>query len=33
MIEVRRLRKEYPNVTPLTDVNTVIKKGEVVSVI
>lgn len=33
MIEVRHLRKEYPNVTPLTDVNTVIKKGEVVSVI
>ncbi len=33
MIEVRHLRKEYPNVIPLTDVNTTISKGEVVSVI
>ena len=33
MIEVRHLRKEYPNVTPLTDVNARIGKGEVVSVI
>ncbi len=33
MIEVRHLRKEYPNVTPLTDVNATIGKGEVVSVI
>ena len=28
MIEVRHLRKEYPNVIPLTDVNTSISKGE-----
>ncbi|NLC39830.1 MAG: amino acid ABC transporter ATP-binding protein, partial [Clostridiaceae bacterium] len=33
MIEVRHLRKEYPNVTPLIDVNTTISKGEVISVI
>ncbi len=33
MIEVRHFRKEYPNVTPLIDVNTTISKGEVVSVI
>ncbi len=33
MIEVRHLRKEYAGVTPLTDVNASISKGEVVSVI
>ena len=33
MIKVSHLRKEYPLVTPLTDVNTEIKKGEVISVI
>lgn len=33
MIEVRHLRKEYPNVTPLTDANARIAKGEVVSII
>lgn len=33
MIEVRHLRKEYPNVTPLSDVNTTIAKGDVVSII
>ncbi len=33
MIEVRNLRKEYPNVTPLTDANASIKKGEVISII
>ncbi len=33
MIEVRHLRKEYPGVTPLTDANASIKKGEVISII
>ncbi len=33
MIEVRHLRKEYPNVTPLTDVSATIGKGEIVSII
>ena len=33
MIEVRHLRKEYQKVIPLTDVNTSISKGEVISVI
>lgn len=33
MIEVLHLRKEYPNVTPLTDANALIGKGEVVSII
>ena len=33
MIEVRHLKKEYPNVTPLKDVNTVIGDGEVISII
>lgn len=33
MIEVRHLRKEYPNVTPLIDANARIGKGEVVSII
>ncbi|MEE3468140.1 MAG: amino acid ABC transporter ATP-binding protein [Eubacterium sp.] len=33
MIEVRHLKKEYPNVTPLKDVNTVINDGDVISII
>lgn len=33
MIEVRNLRKEYPNVTPLTDASAYIGKGEVISII
>ena len=33
MIEIQNLRKEYESVTPLTDVNTVIHDGDVISVI
>ncbi len=33
MIEIKGLKKEYPGVTPLQDVNTVINNGEVISVI
>ena len=33
LIEVRHLRKEYPNVTPLKDVNVTIDRGEVISII
>ncbi len=33
MIEIKGLKKEYPGVTPLQDVNTVIEKGEVISII
>lgn len=33
MIEVRNLRKEYPNAIPLTSANASIKKGEVISII
>lgn len=33
LISVRHLRKEYPGVTPLADVNCEIEKGEVISVI
>ncbi len=33
MIKINHLRKEYPNVTPLKDVNVEIKKGDVISVI
>lgn len=33
MITIRGLRKEYPNVTPLRDVNVEINKGDVISVI
>lgn len=33
MITIRHLRKEYPNVTPLVDVNVNIETGEVISVI
>ena len=33
LIEVRHLRKEYPGVTPLKDVNVDIEQGEVISII
>ena len=33
MIRIEHLRKEYPNVTPLKDVNTVINDGDVISII
>ena len=33
MISVEHLRKEYPDVVPLKDVNTTIQKGEVISII
>ncbi len=33
MISIKHLRKEFPNVTPLKDVNVEIKKGEVISII
>ncbi|MEG1396749.1 MAG: amino acid ABC transporter ATP-binding protein [Oscillospiraceae bacterium] len=33
MISIRHLKKVYPNVTPLSDVNVEIEKGEVISVI
>lgn len=33
MISISHLRKEYASVTPLKDINTEIKKGEVISVI
>lgn len=33
MIELRHLRKEYENATPLKDVNTVINDGDVISII
>lgn len=33
LIEVRHLRKEYPNVVPLKDVNATIDAGEVISII
>ena len=33
MIELKHLRKEYPNVCPLKDVNAVINNGEVISII
>lgn len=33
MIKVEHLRKEYPNVTPLKDVNCEINKGDVISII
>ena len=32
-IEVSHLRKEYPGVTPLRDVNAVVERGEVISII
>lgn len=33
MIKINHLRKEYPNVTPLKDVNAEIHKGDVISII
>ena len=33
IITIKHLRKEYPNVTPLKDVNTEIRRGEVISII
>lgn len=33
MISIRHLKKEYPGVTPLLDVNAEIEKGEVISII
>lgn len=33
MIKIEHLKKEYPNVTPLKDVNVVINDGDVISVI
>ncbi len=33
LIEVEHLKKEYSNITPLKDVNTTIRKGEVITII
>lgn len=33
MIEVRHLRKEYPNVIPLKDINVTINDGDIISII
>ena len=33
LIEVEHLRKEYPGVVPLKDVNATVEKGEVISII
>lgn len=33
VISVSHLKKQYPNVTPLKDINTEIKRGEVISII
>ena len=33
MIKIEHLKKEYPNITPLKDVNTVIHNGDVISII
>ena len=33
LISIRHLRKEYPDATPLKDVNAEIHKGEVISII
>ena len=33
MVKIEHLRKEFPNVTPLKDVNAEINKGDVISVI
>ena len=33
MIKINHLRKEYSNVTPLKDVNLVVNKGDVISII
>jgi len=32
-IEIEHLRKDYANVSPLKDVNAVIDKGEIISII
>ncbi len=33
LIEIEHLRKEYPNITPLMNVNTTIRRGEVITII
>jgi len=33
MIELLHVKKEYPNITPLRDVNATIHKGDVIAVI
>ena len=33
MISIQHLRKEFPDVVPLKDVNATIQKGEVISII
>ena len=33
IIEVKHLRKEYPNAVPLKDVNAEIDEGEIISII
>ena len=33
LIEIEHLRKEYTNITPLMDVNTTIRRGEVITII
>ena len=33
LIEVKHLRKEYPNITPLKDVNAYVDRGEMISII
>ena len=33
MIEIKHLKKEYLNITPLLDINAVINKGDVISLI
>ena len=33
MIEIRHLKKTFPSATPLADVNAVINKGDIISVI
>lgn len=33
MIELRHVRKEFPDVTPLTDVNAIIREGDVIAII
>lgn len=33
LIQINHLRKEYPNVTPITDISTTIYKGDIISII
>ncbi len=33
LIEIEHLKKQYPDITPLKDVNTTIRKGEVITII